>query len=405
MVDEEHDSSYKQEGDPRYDARLVARRRAETSGATLVAGTATPRPESWVELEHLSLPERVDSQPMPAVELLDMRERSGQAGALHARTRAELERLRTEGGKGIVLVNRRGYAPHLSCRSCGRGWGCPECDVSLVVHRGAERLACHHCGHRERLPSQCPDCGSVTLSRFGAGSERIENEITEMLAPLPVFRLDSDSAAGGEGHLGVLRRFQAASSAVLVGTQMVAKGHDFADVTLSVILDADASLRFPDFRAEERTFALVSQLAGRSGRGEAGGRVLVQTLAPEAESIAAAARHDSAGFIAGELERRRELDYPPFASLIRVELTAEEGEAADRVAAALARRIEPALPEGATLLGPAPRFRLRGRERRQLLIKSGDRAGAVAAVREAVEAAASSRKLRDVSISVDVDPQ
>ena len=405
VVDEEHDSSYKQEGDPRYDARLVARRRAETSGATLVAGTATPRPESWVELERLSLPDRVDSQPMPTVELLDMRDRTGQAGALHARTRAELERLRATGGKGIVLVNRRGYAPHLSCRSCGRGWGCPECDVSLVVHRRAARLACHHCGHRERLPSQCPECASVTLSRFGAGSERIENEIAEMLAPLPVFRLDSDSAAGGEGHLGVLRRFQEASSAVLVGTQMVAKGHDFADVTLSVVLDADASLRFPDFRAEERTFALVSQLAGRSGRGDAGGLVLVQTLAPEAESIAAAARHDAAGFMAGELERRRELDYPPFASLIRVELTAEEGEAAERVAAALARRIEPALPEGAVLLGPAPRFRLRGRERRQLLVKSGHRADALATVREAVEAAASARALRHVSIAVDVDPQ
>ncbi|HEX6115878.1 MAG TPA: primosomal protein N' [Solirubrobacterales bacterium] len=405
VIDEEHDASYKQESDPRYDARLLARRRAEISGATLVAGTATPRPESWVALERLELPERVDSASLPEVELLDMRERSGRAGALHERTRAELERLRNEGGKGIVLVNRRGYAPHLSCRSCGRAWGCPECDVSLVVHRGAERLACHHCGHRERLPSQCPDCGSVTLSRFGAGSERIETEIAELLAPLPVLRLDSDSAAGGEGHLGVLRRFEAAPAAVLVGTQMVAKGHDFADVTLSVVLDADASLRFPDFRAEERTFALVSQLAGRSGRGAAGGRVLVQTLAPEAESIAAAARHDAAGFLAGELERRRELAYPPFASLIRVELTAEDGAAAERTAAALARTIEPALPAGATLLGPAPRFRLRGRERRQLLVKSENRADAVAAVRDAVEAAAAGRGLRGVSISVDVDPQ
>ncbi len=405
VIDEEHDSSYKQEGDPRYDARAVARRRAEASGATLIAGTATPRPESWVELDHLELPERVDSQALPAVELLDMRERAGTAGALHERTRSELERLRAEGGKGIVLVNRRGYAPHLSCRSCGRAWGCPECDVSLVVHRRAERLACHHCGHRAALPTQCPDCGSVTLSRFGAGSERIESEIAELLAPLPVLRLDSDSAAGGDGHLGVLRRFQEARSAVLVGTQMVAKGHDFADVTLSVVLDADSSLRFPDFRAEERTFALVSQLAGRSGRGAAGGRVLVQTLAPEAPSIAAAARHDAAGFVAAELERRRELDYPPYASLVRVEITAEDGAAAERTAAALAERIEPALPGDATLLGPAPRFRLRGRERRQLLVKSAERTGAVAAVRDAVEAAAKSRELRDVSISVDVDPQ
>jgi primosomal protein N' (replication factor Y) len=405
VVDEEHDASYKQEGDPRYDARLVAGRRAEGCGATLVAGTATPRPESWTALDRIELPERVDGRSLPAVEVLDMRERSGSAGALHARTRAELERLRAEGGKAIVLVNRRGYAAHLSCRSCGRDWRCSQCDVSLVIHRHAGRLACHHCGHAERLPEVCPDCGSVTLSRFGAGSERIESELAEVLAPVPVLRLDSDSASGGEGHLGVLRRFQEARSAVLVGTQMVAKGHDFADVTLSVVLDADASLRFPDFRAEERTFALVAQLAGRSGRGEAGGRVLVQTLAPEAESIAAAAHHDSAGFLVGELERRRALDYPPYASLVRVEVSAEAVADAERAASRLAERLTPGLPAAATLLGPAPRFRLRGRERRQLLIKSADRAGTVAAVREAVEGAAAARELREVAVAVDVDPQ
>ncbi|MGI8460876.1 MAG: replication restart helicase PriA [Solirubrobacterales bacterium] len=405
IVDAEHDASYKQEGDPRCDARKVARRRAASTGATFLAGTATPRPESWVELERIELPSRVDGQSLPQVEVLDMRERSGAAGPLHPRTREELERLRGEGGKAIILVNRRGYAPHLSCRSCGRAWGCPECDVSLVVHRHRERLACHHCGHAESLPPSCPDCGSVSLSRFGAGSERIESELAEMLAPLPVMRLDSDSAAGAGGHLAVLRRFQQARSAVLVGTQMVAKGHDFADVTLSVVLDADASLRFPDFRSEERTFALVAQLAGRSGRGEAGGRVLVQTLAPDAASIVAASGHDAAEFLAGELERRRELGYPPHASLVRIELTAEAEADAERVATALAASLEPALPRSATLLGPAPRFKLRGRHRRQLLIKSTERAEAIAAVRAAVEALAKKRETRSVSLSVDVDPQ
>jgi primosomal protein N' (replication factor Y) (superfamily II helicase) len=408
ILDEEHDPSYKQEGDPRYDARLVARRRAERAGATLVAGTATPRPESWVELERLDLPSRVDGQALPPVEILDMRGRSGRAGPLHERTLEELLRIREGGGKAIVLVNRRGYAPHLSCRSCGRAWGCPQCDVSLVVHgnrRETARLACHHCGHGEPVPPTCPDCGSVSLSRYGAGSERVEDELTELLAPLPVLRLDSDSAAAPGGHLAVLRRFQAEKAAVLVGTQMVAKGHDFSDVTLSVVVDADASLRFPDFRAEERTFALVAQLAGRSGRGEADGRVLVQTLAPEAPSIRAAARHDSSGFLAGELERRRELDYPPYASLIRIELSAPDGAAADEAARALAERLGPAIPASASLLGPAPRFRLRGRERRQLLVKSPDRAGAVAAVREAVDAAVRARELRGINTAVDVDPQ
>ncbi len=226
-----------------------------------------------------------------------------------------------------------------------------------------------------------------------------------MLSPLPVVRLDSDAASGGGGHLGLLRRFQELDSGVLVGTQMVAKGHDFSDVTLSVVLDADATLRFPDFRAEERTFALVSQLAGRSGRGEAGGRVLVQTLAPEAPSILAAARHDASGFIAGELERRRELAYPPFSHLIRIELTSEAAAEAQAAAELLAKRLELSLETDAALLGPAPRFRLRGRHRRQLLVKSPRRAPAVAAVREAVETAASERILRTVALSVDVDPQ
>jgi len=333
-----------------------------------------------------------------------MRERSGRAGPLHERTREALEGLRADGGKAILLVNRRGFAPHVSCRSCGRAWGCPECEVSLVLHRAAERLVCHHCGHTEPAPSRCPDCGSVSVARHGAGSERIESELAEMLSPLPVLRLDSDSAGRVGGHLELLRRFQELESGVLVGTQMVAKGHDFSDVTLSVVLDADATLRFPDFRAEERTFALVAQLAGRSGRGE-DGRVLVQTLAPDAPSISAAARHDAGGFLAGELERRRELGYPPFSHLVRVELSASAAEAVQRAAELLAGRLEPALPGGSKLLGPAPRFRLRGRHRRQLIVKSAQRAAAVTAVREAVEGAAADRDLRAVSISVDVDPQ
>jgi primosomal protein N' (replication factor Y) len=405
VVDEEHDPSYKQEGDPRYDARDVARRRADAAGATLLAGTATPRPESWVELERLELSRRVDGRPLPPVEILDMRGRPGTAGPLHERTREALEGLRDRGGKAILLVNRRGFAPHLSCRSCGRAWGCPECDVSLVLHRAANRLACHHCGHSEPVPEVCPDCGSVSVARHGAGSERIEDELARTLAPLPVLRLDSDAAGRGGGHLSLLRRFQELESGVLVGTQMVAKGHDFSDVTLSVVLDADATLRFPDFRAEERTFALVAQLAGRSGRGEAGGRVLVQTLAPRAPSIIAAARHDAAGFIAGELERRRELGYPPYSHLIRIEIAAQAEGDARAAAELLATRLAPALAPEASLLGPAPRFRLRGRHRRQLLVKSPQRAPAVAAVRETVEAAASERALRSVSLAVDVDPQ
>ena len=405
VVDEEHDSSYKQEGDPRYDAREVAARRAEQAGAVLVCGSATPRPESWERMPRSDLPERADGASLPPVEVLDMRIGSGREGPLHRRTIEALTEVRATGGKAIVMLNRRGWSPHLDCRACGRAWGCPECDVSLVVHRRDERLRCHHCGYAEPLPSSCPDCGSVTLARHGAGTERVAELLAEAVDPLPVFRLDSDSAAPAGAHLEILRRFDTSDQGVLVGTQMVGKGHDFPDVVLSVILDADATLRFPDFRSEERTFALVAQLAGRSGRGQRGGRVLVQTLAPQAPAIRHAAAHDAEGFLTSELERRRTLGYPPFSHLMRLELTAPEADLAEAAAQLAHDRVQGRLPAGVALLGPAPRFRLRGRHRRQLLLKAPERDPAVAAVRETVDDLAGSRTLRGVAISVDVDPQ
>jgi primosomal protein N' (replication factor Y) (superfamily II helicase) len=276
--------------------------------------------------------------------------------------------------------------------------------VSLVLHRRERRLRCHHCGHAEGLPASCPECGSVTLARHGTGTERVAEILAEAVRPVPVFRLDSDSATPAGGHLDILRRFDAAKGGVLVGTQMVGKGHDFPDVVLSVVLDADATLRFPDFRSEERTFALVAQLAGRSGRGPRGGRVLVQTLAPDAPAIRDAAAHDTPGFITAELDRRRALGYPPFSQLVRLELSARDARRADAAALLARRRLGDGLPSGVVLLGPAPRFRLRGRHRRQLLLKAPEREPAVAAVRTVVEELAASRGARDVSISVDADP-
>jgi primosomal protein N' (replication factor Y) len=405
VIDEEHDASYKQEGDPCYDARAVARHRAAECGAVLVAGTATPRPESWLELPRLELPRRVDGLRMPPVELVDMREADPRSGPLHPRTWEALEEVRAAGRKAIVMVNRRGFAPWLTCRSCGHHWGCPNCDVSLIVHRHTGRLVCHHCAHVEAQPRACVECGSTTLSQGGVGTEQIEELLAARLAPMPVLRLDSDTAAERGAHAGILARFGEAESAVLVGTQMVAKGHDFPEVTLAAILDADATLRFPDFRAEERTFAMVAQLAGRSGRGEAGGEVIVQTLAPGASSIEHAARHDSAGFLAGELERRRILRYPPYAHLVRINLASGLEPRVEAVAGELAGELRGALPVGSELLGPAPMFRVRNRHRRRLLIKAEDRAATVAAIGAAVERRAADRSLRDVAIGVDVDPQ
>jgi len=402
VVDEEHDASYKHEGDPRYDARTIASRRAEQHRAVLLAGSATPRPESAVELTKLRLPSRVDRRPLPPVEVLDMR---GLHHSLHPRTRMALADVRATGGKAIVLLNRRGWSNFLSCRGCGHVWMCPNCEVALVLHRAQGTIACHHCGHRGRVPERCQECGSIAVARHGAGTESVEHDLREAFGPeLPVFRLDADVASRKDRLAGTLARFEAAPRGVLLGTQMVAKGHDFAEVALGVVLDADQTLRFPDFRAEERTFALVTQLAGRVGRteGRGGGRVLVQTLAPDARALALAARHDSDAFIAQELLRREALGYPPFGSLIRVVCSCEDATEALAVATRLHGLIAPA---GAVVLGPAPLFRLRGRSRSQLVIKCAERLPIVRAVGAAVDACAVEAGRRGVSVSVDVDPQ
>jgi len=398
VVDEEHEASYKHDSDPRYDARNVAWQRAQMHGAVLLAGSATPRPESVMRCTRLRLQERADGRPLPQTTIVDMR---GSHHPLHPDTRMALSDCRREHGKAVVLLNRRGWSNFLTCSSCGRVWMCPNCEVALVLHRAAGVIACHHCGHREFVPRSCPDCGSVSIARHGAGTERLERELFETLATpdFPVMRLDAD-ASDLSARAAILARFQAASAGVLVGTQMIAKGHDFSGVTLGVVLDADQTLRFPDFRAEERTFALITQLAGRTGRGSEG-RVLVQTQTPTARSIRLAAAHDADTFLRGELRRRKALGYPPFATLIRLVCASPEAERADTAAAALRGHLKPRSSE---ILGPAPLFMLRGQARVQLLVKTRARAAAIAAVGAAVEAVAGTRDARGVAISVDVDP-
>ncbi len=427
VVDEEHDASYKHEGDPRYDARDVAAERATRCDAVLLLGSATPRPETVHRVPASVLATRVDRRPLPHVQVLDMR---GEAHGLHPLTAQALAEVRAARGKAIVLLNRRGWSNFLSCRSCGRVWSCPHCDVALVLHRGGGYVACHHCGYREPAPARCGDCSSTSVARHGAGTERLQHDLASVFddGGFPVFRLDADVAGGGapaaaerasrspadgeqDGVGALLRRFEAADSGVLIGTQMVAKGHDFPDVTLGVVLDADATLRFPDFRAEERTFALIAQLAGRAGRG-GHGRVLVQTIAPDARAIVHAARHDSDGFLKGELERRRALNYPPFSHLVKVVCAAEESARAIAAAGAVRERLAPMLTgtgvgaaERAVVLGPAALFRLRGRERQVIVVKAPERRLAVRAVGDAVQHVASLREHAGVSFSVDVDPQ
>jgi primosomal protein N' (replication factor Y) len=396
-VDEEHDASYKQDSDPRYDARTVAAKRAALEGAVAVYGSATPRPESWARLERVALGARL-SVPLPPVRIVDLRNERGYP--LSSPLLDELSAVGEGGGKAILLLNRRGVAPALHCRACGVTRRCPDCDVALVLH-GAGELRCHHCGHAEAAPVVCPECSSAELARLGAGTQRLERELAARLPELEPIRLDADAAARPGALAEALARFAVTDRAVLVGTQMVAKGHHFPGVELAAVVDADAGLALPDFRAEERTFQLLTQLAGRSGR-DAPGRVLVQTYQPDARAVSFAARHDVAGFLEGELERRRLLGYPPFSHLVRILVSGPAPEAPLVALTELRAGLERA---GAELLGPAPVLRLRGRHRAQLVAKT-DRPRALATRAAQLLAAAAPAMRRDgLSAVVDVDPQ
>ena len=397
VVDEEHDSSFKQESDPRYDARTVAAKRAALEGAVAVYGSATPRVESWSRLRRLELPSRIGA-PMPTVRIVDLRREAGYP--LSAPLLAELAAVEERGGRAVLLLNRRGVSGAIHCRACGVSRRCRSCDVTLTLHRDG-RLRCHHCGYSEELPTQCPECGSVELARIGAGTQRLESELARRVPGLERIRLDADATVKAGALHEALERFTGARAAVLIGTQMVAKGHHFPGVSVAAVVDADTGLAFPDFRAEERTFQLVTQLAGRSGR-DAPGKVLVQTFQPDAIPLAFAVRHDVAGFLARELARREELGYPPFGHLVSIVVSGAEAAPPLRVLSELRGALTDA---GARLLGPAPLLRLRGRHRAQLIAKTpSPRAFATRAAALLAAAAPAMRRDR-LSVVVDVDPQ
>jgi len=394
-VDEEHDASYKQESEPRYDARTVAAKRAALEHAVALFGSATPRPESWQALERVELGNRL-AAPLPSVRIVDLRREAGYP--LSAPLLAELGGLAERGGKAILLLNRRGIAPALHCRACGATRRCRNCDVALTLHADGT-LRCHHCGALEPVGETCPTCGSAGLARIGAGTQRLERELEKHVPELERIRLDADAVERPEQLRDALERFARAGRAVLVGTQMVAKGHHFPGVELAAVVDADTGLGLPDFRADERTFQLLTQLAGRSGR-DAPGRVLVQTFQPEARAVVLAARHDVVGFLEGELERRRLLGYPPFRHLVRIVVSGPDLGDASRALEELKAGLA-----GHELLGPAPLLRLRNRQRAQLVGKT-DRPRALAG-RAAALLAAGAPAMRRAGLSavVDVDPQ
>lgn len=414
VVDEEHDASFKQEDGVRYNARDMALLRGHREGAAVVLGSATPSLESVQnvaqgKLTRLVLAERPTGGRLPEVELIDLtrfRPPRDEAPFLSVPLRNAVAETLGRGEQSILFLNRRGFSNFVLCHGCGEVLQCEHCAISMTWHRRRRMLRCHYCDAARPLPARCPACGRPELEPVGQGTERIEDALATLYPRARVARLDRDTAAG-RGLRDILGRMRAGEIDILVGTQMVTKGHDFPNVTLVGVIAADAGLNFPDFRAAERTFQLLAQVAGRAGRGRRPGRVLVQTWNPEHPCLVAASRHDHAAFAARELEQRRALGYPPFthAAAIRVDgRDPRDVEAAARQVADILTRAGAGL-EGTRLRGPAPApiERIRGRTRWAMLLTAANRADR-ARLLAALDAADLALP-RDVRVAIDVDPQ
>lgn len=412
VVDEEHDTSYKQEDSPRYHARSVAIVRARDAGALVVLGSATPSLETFHHARRgryrlLALTERVHRRPLPDVRVVDMRaemaEMADAAGeaAISRPLAAALEETLARGEQALILLNRRGFASAVLCRQCGRTFECPNCSVSLTLHRRAGRVRCHYCNYSVGRPSTCAHCAGPYLESVGFGTERIEAELAEFLPDAVVARLDRDAARRRGAGQSLLARFRAREIDVLVGTQMIAKGHDFPNVTLVGVVSADVGLQVADFRAAERTFQLLTQVAGRAGRGERPGTAIVQSFHPEHYGIVHACRQDYGPFFDEEMRYRAALRYPPLVSMVNAVVHGRTPAAAMGDAARMARALR-AAGSSFDVLGPAvaPISRLRGRHRAQIFLKGVNRRAMRAALRAALDASPGLGR----RVTIDVDP-
>ena len=430
ILDEEHDGSYKQDSSPRYHARDVAQERARRTGATVVLGSATPSLESFYkaetgEYEKLTLSARIADRPLPPVQIIDLREEMAPKERPKRRVKTDepppeppppsvlgialsdaiAQRLdRRE--QTILFLNRRGFATFLLCRDCGFTFRCPNCDVSLTYHHAARLLQCHHCDHRRRPPETCPQCGGLRLRPFGLGTERVEQAVAQQFPQARALRMDRDTMARKGAHAETLRAFRRGDADILVGTQMIAKGLDFPNVTLVGVVSADTALNIPDFRAGERAFQLLTQVAGRAGRGKTPGQVIIQTFTPEHESVRRAATHDYLGFYADAIGQRRELGYPPFAHLANAVFADEDENLARQRAQRLADELGAAIDQAhlsAQVLGPVacPLARLRGRYRWHLAVRCPDKAGLLRLLQTALDATTQTDR---AGLSLDIDP-
>ena len=416
ILDEEHESSYKQDQTPRFSAVTAARKRAELARAQLVLGSATPSVESRYRAEqgvfaYGQLKSHYHPAPPPEVTVVDMRQelREGNRSIFSRSLLAGLEQTLAEGGQSILFLNRRGYYQHFSCRDCGHVITCPHCDVAMSYHAGSYggQLKCHYCGRRLRPPERCPACGSPRIRHFGIGTQRVQDELERLFPQARVARLDSDVMEERDSHARIFRAMSQGDLDMLVGTQMVAKGLDFPRVELAAAVAADTLLNLPDWRAGERTFQLLTQVIGRAGRRDKRGRAYIQTYAPEARPIQAAAAGDYDSFYRAELLQRQLHGYPPYCHLIQVLVTARDQGCVVAASNRLGELLEHALPPQDELCGPAdaPLGRIKDQYRRQLILKTPAPLQAASLVENAwARLRAEERSARECLLTIDVDP-
>ncbi|ADL12953.1 primosomal protein N' [Acetohalobium arabaticum] len=416
IIDEEHETSYKQGDHPKYQARKVANKRAELTGAVTVLGTATPALESYYQVQQgnyqsVSLENRIDNRPLPPVEVIDMREEleAGHRSIFSRRLTAAIEDRLAKNEQIILFLNRRGFSTFVLCRECGFVLECPNCDVSLTYHADKTLLRCHYCDYQRKVPDICPECESRYIKYFGAGTQKVEQAIIEEFPTARVLRMDVDTTTRKGAHQRMLDRFRNNEADILLGTQMIAKGHDFPNITLVGVITADTALNFPDFRAAEHTFQLLTQVAGRTGRGDIVGEVVVQTYDPDHYSIQLAKEHDYETFYQQEIEARKELDYPPFTHLINLIIKHEKEVKVSKVANQLGGILNQQIRDrelNVELLGPipAPLAKLRGKYRWQMILKGRDLDMMRKLNSYSLEALKKTVNLESTVISVDVDP-
>jgi primosomal protein N' (replication factor Y) len=412
IVDEEHDSSYKQEETPRYHARDIAVMRAKMANAAVVLGSATPSLESYFNAAKnkyvlVELPDRVERRPLPEVEIVDMRlefQETGHEQVISRKLAAEIKERFDRNEQVMVLLNRRGYSPVVLCRTCGKTLQCRNCAISMTHHKREHKMVCHYCGFTAPVPKACAECGSEYVYFLGTGSEKLEEILHGMFPQARIARLDRDTVRGHEDFERTLNALSEGELDLLVGTQMIAKGHDIHSVTLVGVVGADSALGLPDFRAAERTFQLLTQVAGRAGRGQSPGKVILQTYFQDHYAVQYAARHDFLGFYEKELRFRSWMHYPPYSALANVLIRSDKLDEALQWSGTLGRWFEQNRHEGVRVLGPAtaPIMRLKRDYRYHFVLKSPSREKLNATLR-AMLAYAASQKIPRTQVIVDVD--